>query len=52
MSEVSQDQPGSSTYLRTLEALAFLTVKYAFSHFPGILVNLTNLFFWLDWHVY
>ena len=26
---------GSRTYLRAQEALTFLTVKYAFSHFPG-----------------
>ena len=33
MSEASQYRLGSMARLRVLEALAFLTVKYAFSHF-------------------
>ena len=33
-SKASQYWPGSRARLRALEALAFLTVKYAFSHFP------------------
>ena len=33
VSKVSQYWPGSRTCLRALEALAFLTLKYAFSHF-------------------
>ena len=32
-SKASQYWPGSRAHLRALEALAFLTVKYAFSHF-------------------
>ena len=32
-SEASQYWPGSRARLRALEALAFLTLKYAFSHF-------------------
>ena len=32
-SEASQYWPGSMARLRALEALAFLTLKYAFSHF-------------------
>ena len=32
-SEASQYWPGSRAHLRALEALAFLTLKYAFSHF-------------------
>ena len=32
-SEASQYWPGSRARLRALEALAFLTIKYAFSHF-------------------
>ena len=34
-SKASQYWPGSRARLRALEALAFLTVKYAFSHFSG-----------------
>ena len=33
VSEARQYWPGSRARLRALEALAFLTVKYAFSHF-------------------
>ena len=33
VSEVSQYQPGSRAHLRVLEALEFLTIKYAFSYF-------------------
>ena len=33
--EASQYRRGSRAHLRALEALAFLTLKYAFSHFPG-----------------
>ena len=32
-SEASQYWPGSRARLRALEAIAFLTIKYAFSHF-------------------
>ena len=33
MSKASQSWQGSRAYLRALEALAFLALKYAFSHF-------------------
>ena len=54
-SEASQYWPGSLACLRALEALAFLTVKYAFSHFPWYFFSkflmyicvgtLTNIYF-------
>ena len=51
-SEASQHWPGSRAHLRALEALAFLTLKYAFSHFSWYFFFKIFNVFHLMFHVF
>ena len=52
VSETSQYQMGSRAHVRALKALAFLTVKYVFSHFSGTFSsNFLCTFVWVHYKI-